>query len=154
MKATRTVPPLGSLDTTGDRYYAHRQSVMVSRQEGLTKTYNRFHDREQQGNDYKDIKQLRDLHVEMDRAAAYGWSDLDLGHGFHDTKQGEAARREVLAHLLRLNHERYAAEVELGLHPQKKTSGAKKPRKTKVNTDESRPLFDYKESDPSPGEEP
>ena len=26
----------------------------------------------------------------MDRAvaAAYGWSDLDLSHGFHETKQG------------------------------------------------------------------
>ena len=28
---------------------------------------------------------------ELDQAvaAAYGWSDLDLGHGFHATKQGE-----------------------------------------------------------------
>ena len=32
----------------------------------------------------------RDLHVEMDVAvaAAYGWDDLDLGHGFHETAQG------------------------------------------------------------------
>jgi hypothetical protein len=35
-------------------------------------------------------------------AVAYGWPDLDLGHGFHQTKQGlrytisEAARRDVL----------------------------------------------------------
>ena len=49
-------------------------------------------------------------------AAAYGWTDLDLGHGFHETKQGirytisEPARREVLARLLKLNHERYAEE--------------------------------------------
>jgi hypothetical protein len=49
-------------------------------------------------------------------AAAYGWTDLDLGHGFHETKQGirytisEAARRAVLDRLLALNHERYAAE--------------------------------------------
>ncbi len=30
-------------------------------------------------------------HVELDQAvaAAYGWSDLHLGHGFHVTKQGE-----------------------------------------------------------------
>src|SRR5262249_22684446 len=59
-------------------------------------------------------------------AAAYGWSDLDLGHGFHQTKQGlrytisEAARREVLGRLLRLNHERYAEEVAKGLHEKKK----------------------------------
>ncbi len=51
-------------------------------------------------------------------AASYGWDDLDLGHGFHETKQGirftisESARREVLARLLKLNHERYAEEVE------------------------------------------
>ena len=49
-------------------------------------------------------------------AAAYGWTDLGLGHGFHQTKQGirytisEAARPKVLDLLLALNHERYAAE--------------------------------------------
>ena len=58
----------------------------------------------------------------MDKAvaAAYGWGDLDLGRGFHETKQGvrftigEAARREVLGRLLKLNHERYAEEVSKG----------------------------------------
>ena len=62
-----------------------------------------------------DIQKLRDSHVEMDYAvaAAYGWDDLDLGHGFHKTKQGirftisEEARLEVLQRLLKLNHERY-----------------------------------------------
>jgi len=50
-------------------------------------------------------------------AAAYGWTDLDLGHGYHDTKQGlrytlsPPARQEVLDRLLALNHERHAAEV-------------------------------------------
>ena len=49
-------------------------------------------------------------------AAAYDWTGLDLGHGFHQTKQGirytisEAARRNVLDRLLALNHERYGAE--------------------------------------------
>jgi hypothetical protein len=56
-------------------------------------------------------------------------SPLDLGHGFHETKQGirftisEPARREVLARLLKLNHERYAEEVAQGLHEKKR--GAK-----------------------------
>jgi hypothetical protein len=67
-------------------------------------------------------------------AAAYGWSDLDLGHDFHETKQGirftinESARREVLARLLKLNHERYAEEVAQGLHDKKgkpKSAGRK-----------------------------
>ena len=92
---------------------------------GLTKTYNRFHNPDETA---ADIQKLRDLHVEMDYAvaAAYGWTDLDLGHGFHETKQGlrftisESARREVLARLLKLNHERYAEEVARGLHNKKK----------------------------------
>ena len=57
--------------------------------------------------------------------AAYGWSDLDLGHGFHATKQGERytlsepARRTVLDRLLALNHLRHAKEVKAGLHDKK-----------------------------------
>ncbi len=111
---------------------------MLARQEGLTKTYNRFHDPHEPADD---IQQLRELHVEMDNAvaAAYGWGDLDLGHGFHETKQGlrytisEAARREVLGRLLRLNHERYAAEVAAGPgrrggRPLKRGGGGKGPR--------------------------
>jgi hypothetical protein len=70
-------------------------------------------------------------------AAAYGWTDLDLGHGFHETKQGlrfainEAARREVLARLLKLNQERYAEEVGQGLHEKKKGGGGKRGRSKK-----------------------
>ncbi len=109
------------LDNIGEQYYAHRQLVMLVRQEGLTKTYNRFHRPDEHA---ADIATLRRLHVEMDQAvaAAYGWTDLDLGHGFHQTKQGmrytisEAARREVLGRLLALNHARYAEEVRQGLH--------------------------------------
>lgn len=112
---------LRCLADIGERYYNHRQQIMQARQEGLTKTYNRFHDPDETS---ADIAELRALHVEMDQAvaAAYGWTDLDLGHDFHDTKQGlrytlsEPARREVLDRLLHLNHERYAQEVAQGLH--------------------------------------
>jgi len=120
---------MAGLEGIGEQYYQHRQSIMQSRQEGLTKTYNRFHHPEETA---LDITQLRNLHREMDEAAAaaYGWSDLALEHGFHQTKQGlrytisEAARREVLGRLLTLNHQRYAAEVAAGLHDKKKGSGA------------------------------
>ncbi len=112
---------LQELDDIGERYYQHRQSIMLARQEGLTKTYNRFHDPQETT---EDIVRLRELHKEMDEAVAkaYGWDDLDLGHGFRETKQGlrytisEEARREVLGRLLKLNHERYAEEVAQGLH--------------------------------------
>jgi hypothetical protein len=118
-----------SLRSSGTQYDKCRSSIMRDRREGLTKTYNRFHDCDETA---KDIQKLRDLHVEMDQAvaAAYGWDDLDLGHGFHTTKQGErftiseAARREVLQRLLKLNHQRYAEEVKQGLH---KKGKAKKP---------------------------
>ena len=59
--------------------------------------------------------------------------DLDLGPGFHATKQGvrftvnERARREILDRLLLLNHERYREEVTQGLHDK----GAKKGGKGK-----------------------
>jgi hypothetical protein len=120
----------------GQRYHEHRRQVMLARQEGLTDTYNRLNDREQAPND---IQTLRDLHVEMDNAvaAAYAWADLDLGHGFHETKQGlrftisEAARREVLARLLKLNHERYAEEQkQAGAATKKPKSGGGRKKKS------------------------
>jgi hypothetical protein len=116
---------------------------MLSRLEGLTDTYNRFHDRGEQS---ADIARLRALHLEMDQAvaAAYGWSDLDLGHAFHATKQGERytlsepARRTVLDRLLALNHQRYAEEVKAGLHEKKK---AKSPKSFKPAKPEQTDLF-------------
>ncbi len=117
-----------NLKDIGERYYTHRQSIMQTRQEGLTKTYNRFHNPDETA---ADIQQLRELHVEMDYAvaAAYDWQDLDLGHNFYETKQGlrytisEPARQEVLDRLLQLNHQRYAEEVTAGLHDKGKKKG-------------------------------
>jgi hypothetical protein len=127
---TFPMPLVRIANSAGRNYLATRQQIMLTRQEGLTRTYNRFHDPEETGQDFQTV---RKLHVEMDTsvAAAYDWTDLDLGHGFHETKQGirytisEAARREVLARLLKLNQERYAEEVAKGLHEKKK------PRTTK-----------------------
>jgi hypothetical protein len=126
----------------GQSYQEDRQHILQSRREGITKTYNRFHDPAEPS---AEIQKLRDLHVDMDHAvaAAYGWDDLGLGHGFHETKQGirytisEAARREVLARLLKLNHERYAEEVAQGLHDKKgkaKTPKAGRGRKPKSSS--------------------
>lgn len=124
------------LETAAEAYYVNRGEQMVTRKEGLTAIYNRFHD---VNDNSEGIHRLRALHVEMDNAvaAAYGWSDLDLGHGFHETKQGmrytisEPARKEVLQRLLKLNHERYAEEVKQGLHDKKKGAAKKAtPKKT------------------------
>jgi hypothetical protein len=56
-------------------YLQFRASIMISCNQGITETYNRFHDRRETG---EDIKQLRELHSGMDRAVlhAYGWHDL------------------------------------------------------------------------------
>jgi hypothetical protein len=48
---------------------------MVANNEGLTKTYNRFHDPDERA---PTSSELRELHAAMDRAVldAYGWTDL------------------------------------------------------------------------------
>ncbi len=119
---------LDPLEEIGETYHETRRSIMLTRWEGLTATYNRFHDPAESASDIAD---LRRLHTEMDVtvAAAYGWDDLDLAHGFHETRQGlrftisEPARREVLTRLLALNHARHAEEVAAGLHDKKKPKG-------------------------------
>ena len=126
---------LAGLEAIGAAYHEARRQIMLERQEGLTKTYNRFHKPDETA---EDIRNLRALHVAMDEAvrAAYGWGDLALDHGFHQTKQGlrytisETARREVLDRLLLLNHQRHAEEVAEGLHDKgaKKARGAKKAK--------------------------
>ncbi|HET9868353.1 MAG TPA: hypothetical protein VFQ06_13730, partial [Nitrospira sp.] len=63
------------LEEAGREYYEFRAELMVDNNEGLTKTYNRFHDPDERSNA---IGELRRLHDAMDRAVmdAYGWSDL------------------------------------------------------------------------------
>jgi len=73
--------------TAGKLYYDFRASLMVANNEGLTTTYNRFHDPDHDGSGVegrdsadviKDIVELRRLHDEMDRAVldAYDWTDI------------------------------------------------------------------------------
>lgn len=128
---------LPDLQQVGAKFNSHRRTVMDDQKEGLTKTYNRFHD---PGEKSEEIQVLRTLQVEMDQtvAAAYDWTGLDLGHGFHKTKQGvrytisESARRTVLDRLLALNHQRYEEEVRAGLHEKKKAGSGKRKAKGMV----------------------
>jgi len=77
------------LEAVGKAYYEFRAALMVRHNEGLTKTYNHFHnppsepttlDTEQ----LRDVEKLRALHADMDRAVldAYGWTDLKPTHEF------------------------------------------------------------------------
>jgi hypothetical protein len=64
-----------ALEAAGWEYYEFRAALMVRNNEGLTQTYNRFHDPEEHS---PDIQKLRVLHTAMDAAVltAYGWTDL------------------------------------------------------------------------------
>ncbi len=64
-----------ALEAAGKAYYEFRAELMVRNDEGLTKTYNRFHDPNETS---PDILRLRELHAAMDRAVldAYGWTDI------------------------------------------------------------------------------
>lgn len=113
----------------------NRREASNEYNEGNTDISARIHDSSQNN---ESIKKLRAALSEIDYgvAVAYGWDDLDLGHGLHETQKGirftisEEARREVLQRLLKLNHERYEEEVEQGLHDKKKKK-ASTPRKKK-----------------------
>jgi hypothetical protein len=120
-----------ALERVGREYYEYRAGLMVERGEGLTKTYNHFHDPEK--NDPGTVR-LRELHGAMDAAVlrAYGWGDLvDAGltecdfvpDYYEEPAEGgdpvpksvryrwsDATRDEVLARLLALNAERAAEE--------------------------------------------
>jgi hypothetical protein len=113
------------LEEAGQAYYEFRADLMVKNDEGLTKTYNRFHDPEETA---ADILTLRELHAKMDSAVleAYGWNDIDTACKFildyeveEESETGkrkkkkpwryrwpDAVRDEVLARLLELNAER------------------------------------------------
>ena len=69
------------LEAAGKAYYEFRADLMVRNNEGLTKTYNRFHDPDERD---PDILKLRDLHEQMDRAVldAYGWHDVPTACDF------------------------------------------------------------------------
>ena len=115
-----------SLEAAGKEYYEFRADFMVRNDEGLTKTYNRFHD----PNEYDlEFVRLRELHTAMDRAVldAYGWTDIStdceflLDYEIDEEEWGrnrkpyryrwpDDVRDEVLARLLDLNGKRVVKE--------------------------------------------
>jgi hypothetical protein len=135
-------------------YLDLRGDLVIRYRKGLTHLYNRHHDPEDSDSG---VIKLREVQKQLDEAvaAAYGWTDLDLGHGFYETKQGvrytitEPARREVLQRLLKLNHERYAEEVSQGLHSKKGLAKKAAPNKTSASkpAKEGVNLFDMQEDD-------
>jgi hypothetical protein len=137
-----------ALLAAGQAYYNFRAELMVRNDEGLTKTYNRFH---RPGEHSPDILKLRELHDVMDCAVleAYGWNDhkpkCDFFPEFEDEEDDETEssrlrqRRyryrwpddihdDVLARLLALNRERAGLPAAEETTP---PSGLKKTAKRK-----------------------
>lgn len=131
-----------TLEAVGQAYYEFRAALMVRNNEGLTKTYNRFHDPEERD---PDILRLRELHAEMDRAVldAYSWTDIPTDCEFildyeEDEEESSSRRKkpwryrwpdyvrdEVLARLLELNAQRTREEELAGLTGKGKVKGKK-----------------------------
>ena len=130
-----------NLEPVGSDYYRFRADLMVRHDEGLTKTYNRFHDPDETD---PDILRLRDLHSAMDRAVldAYGWTDIStnceflLDYEVDDEDWGtrkkpyryrwrDDVRDEVLARLLELNAAHAAEEAFSGTNPAESPSGVR-----------------------------
>ncbi len=143
-----------TLETISKEYYEYRAALMVRNNQGLTDTYNRFHDPDER---HPDILQLRSLHAQMDRAVldAYGWTDISTDCTFlldyedeeddENTLQRqkkkpwryrwpEEIHDEVLARLLELNQQRAEAEILGGKAAEK---GKVKGRKTKSHQTKS-----------------
>ena len=143
-----------TLESAGRDYYDFRAHLMVSSNEGLTKTYNRFHDPDERS---PDILKLRELHAAMDRAVldAYGWTDLKptceflLDYEEDEDDEDEAGgkkskkkkpwryrwpddfRDEVLARLLELNRQRAEEERLSGAGAEKSRAPSKKRKSTR-----------------------
>jgi hypothetical protein len=121
---------------------------MVRNNEGLTKTYNRFHDPNETS---PDILNLRELHAAMDGAVldAYGWTDLkptcefllDYEEDDEEDDGGTSKRKkpwryrwpdefrdEVLARLLELNKKRAEEEALSGAAAE---ASKRKPKRVK-----------------------
>jgi hypothetical protein len=135
------------LDAVGRGLGQFRADLMKLNTEGLTSTYNRFHDPHEKS---PEILKLRELHEAMDRAVmeAYGWHDLAqtarceflLDYEEEDEETGKKKskkkkpwrlrwaddfRDEVLARLLELNEQRHKEELLAG----KQLGKAEKPPK-------------------------
>jgi hypothetical protein len=145
-----------ALEAAGKLYYEFRSALMIRNNEGLTKTYNRFHDPQERD---PEILKLRQLHAAIDRHVldAYGWTDIPndcdflLDYEIDEEEWGDKkkpwryrwpddVRDEVLARLLKLNAERAQEEVRTGAAA-KKQRAEKAPAKQAPMTPETGGLF-------------
>jgi hypothetical protein len=162
------------LEETGRTYYEERSLVMIEGNEGLTATYNRFHDPEECSSE---IARLRELHDAIDRAVlrVYGWTDLKPSCEFvqefedeaEDDENGRERKRkyryrwpdeirdEILIRLLELNRQRAVEEgqvlaetaVAIPSKEEGKNRSGRKKRAPDTVTASAAPLFASEKGD-------
>jgi len=128
--------PTPELETIGRTLDTERREIMLRRELGLTKLYNLVNDPGLEAGIDPDVDRMRAIHVELDAAvaAAYGWEDLDLTHGFHTYRKmtrwtvPPATRVEILDRLLEENHRRAAAEAAAAAASGRSTGGSRSRR--------------------------
>ena len=111
-----------ALEEIGRALDEERREVMLRRDLGLTRLYNLVNDPGFPSSSDDDISRIRSIHVELDRVVldAYGWSDLELDHGYYSHRRMErwtvnpSARVEIMDRLLDENHRRAAIAVATG----------------------------------------
>jgi hypothetical protein len=119
------------LEDIGGRLYGARARFMVDTNQGLTQTYNQLKDRDCTE---PRIEELRQLHLEMDRAvlASYGWDSMQVPPYTTPTTPSEktvleAFQDEVIDRLFVLNAERAQEEKLAGMGKNsKRTKGTPK----------------------------
>ena len=127
--------PTAELEAMGRALDAERREIMLRRDLGLTRLYNLVNDPGLEAGTDPDVDRMRAIHVELDAAvaAAYGWDDLDLTHGFHTYRKmtrwtlPPATRVEILDRLLEENHRR-AAEAAAAAASGQSTGGPRSRR--------------------------
>ena len=131
--------PTPELEAIGRTLDAERREIMLRRDLGLTRLYNLVNDPGLEASADSDVDRMRAIHVELDAAvaAAYGWEDLDLTHGFHTYRKmtrwtvAPATRVEILDRLLEENHRRAAAEAAAAAASGRSAPGGPGSRRTR-----------------------
>ena len=131
--------PTAELEAIGRTLDAERREIMLRRGLGLTRLYNLVNDPGLKAGADPDVDRMRAIHVELDAAvaAAYGWEDLDLTHGFHTYRKmtrwtvPPATRVEILDRLLEENHRRAAAEAAAATASGRSAPGGPGSRRTR-----------------------
>ena len=117
------------LEKISNEYLSHRSNLMINNNEGLTDTYNRFHNINEDREDI--VKPVGSSFHKMDKLVveAYGWGDLELEYEFRldyeDEEESASSKKKmkpyelrltqeleetILAHLIELNVERFKQE--------------------------------------------